>query len=71
MPKFENWLHIIENDDTHVQCIYCDVEMSAKKSVLQKHAMSKKHIEKCNEAYCKQTGDMDSSDDDRLAINLI
>lgn len=56
-PKFENWLHIIDDDDSRVQCKYCDMEMSAKKSVLQKHAKSKKHIESMNAAYNQSAAD--------------
>lgn len=50
-PKFESWLQIFDDDDSRVQCKFCDMEMSAKKSVLQKHGQSKKHIENMNVAY--------------------
>lgn len=44
-----------------MQCKVCDCRMSAKKSVLQKHARSKKHIEAINAEYCRNVGDGDSS----------
>lgn len=61
LPKFENWLQIFDYDDSKVRCTVCDSVMSAKKSVLQKHARSKKHIEAVNAEYCRNVGDGDTN----------
>lgn len=61
-PKFENWLEIFDDDDSKVQCKYCHLEMSAKKSVLHKHAMSKKHIENVNADYCRNADEAESNE---------